>query len=476
MSESNPYSKRKPRPYDVEAWVQFKLLRLAAHHPDTKKADLAVFAEIIQRYHGQYGNGFVSDEEICALTGLCDRTVGRSRQRLTHLGFVDVVRAGTRGHATVYRPNFSLVPQKGDSTVTVLKDDIQVHEMDPSVTLSPEYGDTDVTPSYLQDRLTAGLLIDRDGHRPPTASPAAGGLAAPAAGETAVEGLQAFLTAYCPADMSKPARAAIKRAWDALPPDTDRAMVIDAAADWHQAWAQQNDPNAPRMSAVRWLKDEMWLKPAPRGFNKVERRVKTKAKAGVSDQNPKPRKPSRAGGPARITAADVVTAGDVTKLRFTTDKAGEYVIVIEHPDSEKQEAGQRQLAALVAAAGLAQIDDSSELHGRTIVITGDGFEPPEVRPDDDTPLPVKPEPEPMPEPESKPVTESEAAAIKARIDALPPLSPHLNEWQRRKEAQWRAEAGRREWDAAHPELFEDEPAPLPPQPDDWPDWMEDDAA
>ncbi|MCP3406207.1 hypothetical protein [Bradyrhizobium sp. CCGB01] len=81
------------------------------------------------------------------------------------------------------------------------------------------------------------------------------------------------------------------------------------------------------------------------------------------------------------------------------------------------------------------------------------------------------------------------AGVKARIDAMPPIAPYVNEWQKRKEAQWKREAGRREWDKAHPEFF-DTPAgeemtwaqaikatghaddALPPQQSDWPAWMD----
>lgn len=398
--------------------MQFKLLRLAAHHPETKKADLAVLAEVIQRYHGQYGNGFVSDEEICALTSLCDRTVGRARQRLTRLGFIDVVRAGTRGHATVYVPNFSLVPEKGDSAVTERKGDIQVHEMDPSVTISAEYGDSAVTPSYLQTGLQAGHLIDRLDSAPAT-PPRAAGLA-PAAGEAPEEelNLHALITAYAPADMSRPARMAYKRAWEAITGDTDLGAVIDGAADWHQSWAQQNDPNAPRMGLVRWLKDEMWLKPAPRGFNKVERPAKTKAGKSATPAKRKPTAPIT----ARITAAHVVTLGfGSSELRFSTDDGTEHVVVLEHPNENAQSEGQLELRRLVYAVGLQQIADSGDLLGRTIKLVGgeERFAAPDSRPDDDPPPPVRPEPARYANPDPQPA-----------------------------------------------------PTPLPPAPSDWPEWMD----
>ncbi|ABE62528.1 hypothetical protein Nham_1712 [Nitrobacter hamburgensis X14] len=397
---SGHFSKRKRYALDVEAWVQFKLLRMAALHPETTKADLAVFAEIIQRYKGWSGNGFVSDHELCDLTGLSDRTVGRARQHMVSLEFVQVVRAGGRGHATVYTPNFSLVPQKGDTGVTDKKGDIPVTETDENVTLNGSYGDTSVTPSYPQDRFLTGPLRDRHDSAPAT-PPRAAGLV-PAAGEAPEEELTlgALLTAYVPADMSKPARAAYKRAWGAVPPDADLSMVIQAAADWHESWGAQNNPNAPRMSLVRWLKDEMFRKPAPKGFNKVERPAKLPdEKFGTGKAKPaKPRKPA---GPttARITAANVMELGHgSSELHFaTTDEDGavlEHVIILEHHDGDTQYDGQKQLGELVRAAGLNQIEDPAELLGRTIILTGDDeeFAAPTTRPDDEPPIPERPEP------------------------------------------------------------------------------------
>ncbi|MET4371566.1 hypothetical protein ABIA99_004265 [Bradyrhizobium sp. LB12.1] len=275
---SGHFSQRKRYEFDVEAWVQFKLLRLAAHHPETTKADVAVLAEVVQRYWGKYGNGFVSDEEICALAGINERTVRRARKNLTRLGFVQVVRAGGRGHATVYTPNFGLVPQKSDILVLDKKADISVRLTDENVRLNGELPDILTRPSSLRTGLQTGTQIERHDSAAPTAPDGVGPVGATPPGSAQEElSLQALLASYCPADMSRPARTAYKRAWEAIPQETDLGMVVDAGADWHQAWAAQNNPEAPRMSLVRWLKDEMYLRPAPKGFSRVEKPSKAKS-------------------------------------------------------------------------------------------------------------------------------------------------------------------------------------------------------
>ncbi|OSJ32433.1 hypothetical protein BSZ19_19245 [Bradyrhizobium japonicum] len=284
---------------------------------------------------------------------------------------------------------------------------------------------------------------------------------APATAGTAQEELPSaqakptFELCYRTYDYAKGKKEA-KAAWDALPAEVDRPAVIQAAAAWKASWAAQGKPNAPRYTLARWLKDERYDEDAPRGFQKAER---SKAKSNAT----KPAKPRQPAPPitARVTSSALVEVGSGSELHFTaTDEAGiqhQHVITLEHPDAETQFAGQKQLAKLVHAAGLETISDSGELHGRTIVITGDGFEAPATRPDDETPLPVKPEPEPLPAPESKPLTEAEEAAIKARIEAIAPRR-EPTEWERRREA------GRREWDAAHPEFFEDAPVDDSPSP------------
>jgi hypothetical protein len=96
-------------------------------------------------------------------------------------------------------------------------------------------------------------------------------------GFTHTQAFKSFLAAYAPADMSRPARTKAKKEWDALDDDTDLAAVIEAAKAWQASWARQGRPDAPRKSAAAWLHDELYLKPAPKGFTKVEKARKAKA-------------------------------------------------------------------------------------------------------------------------------------------------------------------------------------------------------
>jgi hypothetical protein len=470
--------------------------------------DKSVAYEVIDNYRKDRGDSRASLRYLEKATGATRPSVISSLRRLCENGPFSVALQGGGTRPTAYKLHFDRVAENasgiagntsGNPEPSGIADNTSV--VSQAIPLEGSSGIAGNTESVLHvDGLQADLRDRMIDARPPSAPPHGDGLAAPPAGGSAVEELQnskaelcspaeptfeALWRAYAYAKGKKEAR----EAWKALPAEVDKAAVIAAAAAWQASWAAQGKPNAPRFTLARWLKDERYDEDAPKGFQKPERPAKaakarrtTVANLGVACE------PIT----GRITASELVKGGSVSELRFTlTDTDGmehNRAVVLEHDDMETQFAGQRLFAQLVHATGLEQVQDSSELHGRTIIITGNGFAAPTIRPDDDTPLPVKPEREPLPAPESKPVDEEWLAGVKARVEALPPLAPHVNEWQRRKEAQWRREAGQREWDKAHPEFFdtpageeltwaqaikacgyEDKPAAN----DDWPAWMDD---
>jgi hypothetical protein len=68
-----------------------------------------------------------------------------------------------------------------------------------------------------------------------------------------------------------------RAAWKALPPETDFAAVIAAAAAWHQSWAAQNNPRAGRYTLAKWLTGERYEQDAPTGYQKVEKASSAKS-------------------------------------------------------------------------------------------------------------------------------------------------------------------------------------------------------
>jgi hypothetical protein len=176
-----------------------------------------------------------------------------------------------------------------------------------------------VTESYLLNpAYKAEIQIDRNDTRPPTAPPLADGLAAPAAGGSAVEEedrtpakptFELCWRTYGPEKRGGKPEA--RAAWKALPPDTDLAAVIEAAAAWRESWAAQNNPKAGRYTLAKWLAGERYEQEAPTGYQPKEKVSKNRARSGTM---------------VPMTITDVKEVGDAFSNLFVTltleDEAG----------------------------------------------------------------------------------------------------------------------------------------------------------
>jgi len=272
--------KQRGYAFDVDAWIQFHLLRLASFHPETTKADIAVLAEIIQRYHGKFGNGWASHNHLGAMAGVHKASVIRAKRNLERLGFITVLQAGRRGSATVYKPNFARVPKKGSTHAT--ETDGLGSRDETEIT---EYGSTCATPSYLPDRPTrAESQIDR--HDPaPASPPAAAGLGATAPGGAG--GFEEIFHAYYGgkkghAGSKAKARAVLR----ALEPSRElQARILASATEWYEAWAVQGNPDAARMHLSTWLENEDYDCKPPAAFKPKERKAKAQPKPEAANDN-----------------------------------------------------------------------------------------------------------------------------------------------------------------------------------------------
>lgn len=294
--------KKRGYAFDIDAWIQFHLLRLAAFHRETTKADIAVLAEIIQRYHGKFGNGWASHEHLGSMAGIHKTSVIRSKRNLERLGFITIVQAGRRGSATVYRPNFDLVAEKGSKDATETKGSYpatQTHDFGiKDATLSAEYGSMDATPSYLPDRPTrAESQIDRDDCAPATPPPTVGLVATAADG--AQDGFEELWKAYSYPQRKSEARAAyIKAAPDA----ESHERMVAAARTWRERWAEQGKADAPRFTLAKWIEREEFECDPPAPYQQKERKAKaTKPKASPANDNAKAQSE-----PVRIIAVEEI--------------------------------------------------------------------------------------------------------------------------------------------------------------------------
>ncbi|WP_143198160.1 hypothetical protein [Bradyrhizobium sp. AS23.2] len=212
---------------------------------------------IINSYWKKHGNGRASLRYIENATGMKRTTVVKACRELDEWGHV--TRAlGTGSRPSEYMPNW-VTSASGAKTGTTNDSDTSGAKVGTGVVLeqaplATSSGAQTGTESYLPEPAykPASGKVEID-PAAPTAPPLAGGLAAPAAGGTAVEErtdtpadtkptFELCWRTYDYARGKKEARAA----WNALPPEVDKAAVIKAAGAWQASWDAQGKPDAPR--------------------------------------------------------------------------------------------------------------------------------------------------------------------------------------------------------------------------------------
>ncbi|UPU00208.1 hypothetical protein J4G48_0020210 [Bradyrhizobium barranii subsp. apii] len=295
--------------------------------------------------------------------------------------------------------------------------------------------------------------------------------------DTPADTMPTFEALWRTYDFAKGKKAA-REAWNALPPEVDRAAVIRAAAAWRASWRAQGKPDAPRFTLARWLKDERYDEDPPRGYQPKEKPGKAKPAKPVDDFK-------------KFTITDYQEDGSwfgTMHINLTfraVDGEHEFTrrLHVLQANADFGEGADKAEFNEIHHAAFGKGEPTGKWVGRVLGLDGTGW----WGCPDDNPEPE--EPEPLPAPEPKPWTEADEAALKARIDAIAPRR-EPTEWERKKAAQWRRDAGRKEWDKAHPEFFETpageemtwaqaiklagEDAPRPAANDPWPAWMDDD--
>jgi len=231
---------------------------------------------IINAYWEKYGNGRASLRYIEKATGLDRKAIGKACRELADWGHVTrIPHQGSRPSAYIPRwvitaSGMEMTTTSGDAPSGVEMTTTVVAESTPldgfsGVEMTPE--SYLLRPAYKPD-----LQIGRDETAPATPPHAAGPVGA-ASGEAPVEeervpAKPTFEQCWRTYDYAKGKKEA-RAAWNALPPDTDLAAVIEAAASWQQSWAAQGKPDAPRKHLATWLREERYDEDAPTGFQKM---------------------------------------------------------------------------------------------------------------------------------------------------------------------------------------------------------------
>lgn len=389
---------------------QWALLSEIIADPRTRKPHIQIAQIVIDRQREKHGNGRASVRYLERGTGLSKWRLSKATAELAEWGyFTRRPGIGTRPSEFTAISWPSVRVQRDTSEPMVVSESggtgcpsLEGH-YDPLVS---ESGGTN--PAYV-DGLQAGLR-EAECSVGAATPPHAAGLSA-ASGETPPGRERAT-------DLDAPAEG-FAELWDAfdlkltntkpkanaaygkLAPDPVlHVKMIEAAARLHAHYEEHGIERRYRIQCHNWINARGWEDDLPivyadaksAAIAKVRGSAKPIKASSTTSTIAKPAVRTT----ARITSADLVKAGSTTELRITArDRDGfehERTIVLEHEDMETQFEGQRQFASLVHAAGLEQIDDSADLLGRTVIITEDGFTAPDIRPDDEPPLPVKPEP------------------------------------------------------------------------------------
>jgi hypothetical protein len=292
-------SEAKPKHAPDSLKYQWRLLGLVMRADWATSLDKSVAYEVVDNYRKDRGDSRASLRYLEKATGATRPNIIASLRRLVERGPFSVALQGGGTRPTAYALHFDKVAENASGIVDdtassdfpsgIVGDTSVVSQAIPLEDASGIVGNTESV--LLVDGLQAGLLDRMNDTRPPSAPPLAGGLAATAAGGTAVEELQhsqadatdaeptfeALWRAYDYAKGKKEARTA----WNALPPEVDKAAVIEAAKAWQASWAAQGKPDAPRKHLATWLREERYDEEAPKGFTKVERgKSVSKAKPG----------------------------------------------------------------------------------------------------------------------------------------------------------------------------------------------------
>ena len=383
-SSADNIKSKKGRPFDVDAWRQFHLSRLVAKHSSVTKSDIKIMNEIIQRYHGQFGNGWISYEMLSADTGVHVSSVSKSVKKLEILGFIEIIAQGRKGRATVYRPSFELIPDRKKVGVTTQEtgggeDETFVGEnayekigfVGEDTYSNGTFVGEDAVPSYLHPPAdkSGGHVGDENDFDAATPPPPPDAIA-PDGAVPSKAGFQKLYEIYDrKIDKAKARDEFNKIDWDAVSLED----VLRSAAEWRQAWSAQGDSDAPRKTLAIWIKKEHYDEMPP-GSQSGKPKQRAASYSKPSNDNPSLQKPA-ARQPAthdvRIKSSSIqpTETGQAIVLRFEDRAVPPVEIVWQSDDQYTEEHGRRQLAQLCKAIGIDAIDDTDVLHGHRVRIS-----------------------------------------------------------------------------------------------------------
>mgnify|MGYP001152101183 CR=1 FL=1 len=357
-------TEKQPKSAPGDPVPQLNLLVMATVDDRLSRGDLGILGRLIKRFKKSKGNAWATHELLAEQAHLSDRQVIRSLQRLTALGYVQVLSKGVRGRGSVYLPSFHLV--LGDIGVTETTQNMGDIAVTPSVTFpdiegtdSAKRDDMGVTPTHLRLAPTGAQTLSESPLESPTSAPPH----APAGAEVDAVGFDRVWEAYGVRTKRAQAKATFAGLSDVA---NILGEIVAAATRWHEHYEAQGTPARYRKQLHTWLKGECYLEDPPSW------KAPLSAKTAAPEPTPPP-KAEAAPQHCRIVSATVSDGDEGSVLSLTLQPVTGGARIVRNLRHQTWEAA--EVDALLSATGLKAGDDSDELEGREVLVDGRWYLP-----------------------------------------------------------------------------------------------------
>ncbi|MBR0903363.1 hypothetical protein [Bradyrhizobium liaoningense] len=372
---------RKTEPASLlsQWWTVFRV----QYDPRTKPRHVSAMLVIVQAFRRDFGNGRASINYIKRATRMNDRTVVKTCRELADWGFV--TRRVASGRTTEYVPSWATAK--------------------PYPTSVDFAGGKNTSADFATGENAGGASVDSAGGLLPTSCTFDSESYLPSPAYSPADGISKSVSASGP-DAEAPAEAgrdferiwraygklgnkqASRRAFEAIAnPDVEH--IVSRAT----SWAASAKPGQRRMPLEKWLAAEK--------FDEADRSVKAKvAPTRTTDDADDEEEVDvrRKQGPDHFAIAEaarrirqsaieydvpsgvlltivdsaVVARGGDSWLELQTDQGG-VAVLLEGHSASLQEAGQEHFGRLCSACRVNEVNDSSDLHGRSFMIVRGTF-------------------------------------------------------------------------------------------------------
>ncbi|TGN80497.1 hypothetical protein EOW77_0028145 [Bradyrhizobium yuanmingense] len=350
----------------------------AQYDPRIKPRHVSVMLVIIQAFRRDFGNGRASISYIKRTTRMDERTIIKTCRELADWGFV--TRHVVSGRVTEYVPAWATTKPYPTNT----SGDLATSENTSGFFAGG-------TPGILaRGSAQTSPIFPTESYLPsPAYSPADGisksvSASGPDAEAPAVAGgFESIWLAYGRYGNKQASRQAFK---DITNPDVDH--IASRAA----SWAASAKPGQRRMPLEKWLEQERY----DEADRSMKARVAPTSTAGDGDDEEPDVRKKHATDYAEIAEAErrlrqsalqydvppgvlvtiidtvMIAAGNDLWLQVETDR-GSVAVLLEAQSASLQEAGQEHFGRLCDACGVSEVNNSSDLHGKSFMIVRGTF-------------------------------------------------------------------------------------------------------